>query len=744
MVALEAETGCPTYGGGAEGVAFDPAPFVRRDAAGRMHLELVVRGAHCGACLSRIERGVRALPGILDARMNLSTRKFAAVWEGALAPIRITEAIASLGYGVAPFDAAAIASDAHSENRLLMWCLGVTAFASMNVMLLSVSIWAGLGVDMDVGTRTLFYWLSALIAIPATLYGGIPFFRSALAALRQGRANMDVPISLAVLGALALSIYEASIAGEHAYFEAPVMLLFLLLIGRWLDHNLRDRARAAARNLLAIQSLPAVRLTASGAAEAVAARDIVPGDRLLVMPGDRVVADSEVIDGDSDVDCALVTGESAPVAAAPGSRLHAGVINLSRRLVVRAVARSEDSLVAQLTRLVEAGEQTRSRYVRLADKAARVYVPVVHTLAAMVFAGWLLIDCSVHTAAVNAIAVLIITCPCALGLAVPAVQVVATGRLFRNGTLVKSGDALERIAEVTHVVFDKTGTLTLGRPVLAASSVDPEMLEQAARLARISRHPLSRALAHAAGPGLVAMDARETPGEGIEAELDGVRVRLGSASFVGAFATVPPYGKESEALSLFFAREGGAATRFTFDDVMRADVPAVVHALEARGLRVELLSGDREAPARAVAEAAGIASWKAGLLPHEKTAHLAALKAAGARTLMIGDGLNDAPALAQAHASMAPGSAVDATQSASDLVFQGDTLWPVVEAIDVARQSRKLVVENFGFSALYNAVAIPFAALGFVTPLIAAIAMSASSLVVTLNALRLNGGRKAA
>ncbi len=744
MAALETGAGCPTFGVEEEPVAFDPAPFVRRDAAGRMHLELVVRGAHCGACISRIERGVKGLPGMLDVRMNLSTRKFSAAWQGPLQPIRITEAIAGLGYGVAPFDAASVAADTHAENRLLLRCLGITAFASMNVMLLSVAIWAGLGVDMETATRTLFYWISAFIAVPATLYGGIPFFRSAISALRKGRANMDVPISIAVLGALALSLYEASIAGEHAYFEAPVMLLFLLLIGRWLDHNLRDRARAAARNLLAIQSLPALRLGADGHAEAVAARDVVPGDRLLVMPGDRVVADAEVIEGDSDVDCALVTGESTPVAVAPGARLHAGVVNLSRRLIIRAAARSEDSLVAQLTRLVEAGEQTRSRYVRLADKAAAVYVPVVHTLAALVFVGWFFVmDAGAHTASVNAIAVLIITCPCALGLAVPAVQVVATGRLFRAGILVKSGDALERIAEATDVVFDKTGTLTLGRPVLAErQQVDPVLLQEAARLARASRHPLSRALAQAAGPGLVAMNARENPGEGIEAVIDGRQVRLGRADFVGAVAALPPLTSTDQALALWYGQAGGTAVRFVFDDVMRADARAVTDALGKRGLNVELLSGDRAGPVGMIAAAAGINNWKAGLLPHEKTERLAALKASGARTLMIGDGLNDAPALAQAHASMAPGSAVDATQSASDLVFQGDTLEPVIEAIDVARQARRLVMENFAFSALYNAIAIPFAALGQVTPLIAAIAMSASSMIVTLNALRLNRSRQ--
>jgi len=392
--------------------------------------------------------------------------------------------------------------------------------------------------------------------------------------------------------------------------------------------------------------------------------------------------------------------------------------------------------VAVIARLMEAGAQSKSHHVRLADRAAAIYVPAVHSVAALTFVGWLIAGLAFPDALMRAAAVLIITCPCALGLAAPAVQIVASGRLFRRNVLVKSGAALERLAEIDCVVFDKTGVLTYGRPALVHG--DPALVRDAAQLARASRHPLARALALQAGPGLVAGQAREVAGMGVEGLIDGRMARLGRASFVGA-----EQAADAETV-LWFARDGEAPRRLCFSDDLRDDAAATVKALKARGLTVQVLSGDTPVAVRLACEQAGIAQYAAGLSPQEKAAAIDALVAAGRRPLMVGDGLNDAAALAKAHASMAPGAAAEASQTAADLVFQGQELGVVVEAIDVARAARARVLENFTLAAVYNLVAAPAAVLGLVTPLIAALAMSSSSLVVTLNALRVAGrwGRK--
>ena len=743
MVLALSEPGCPSGLAPAEEretPRADPAAFVRRDTNGHDTLELMVHGAKCAGCIRKIESGLLALPGVTDARLNLSTSRLRVAWSpGALAPAAITDALTRMGYGAAAFDPAAAMRQVDEEGRKLLRYLAVAGFAAMNIMMFSVPVWSGDG-EMGEGTRTLLHWISALIAIPAALYAAQPFFRSAWQALRVRRANMDVPISLAVFLTLGISISETLQQGEHAYFDGITMLLFFLLIGRYLDHRLREQARTAARDLLALQSVTASRIGPDGRVVAIGAGEIAAGDRLILAAGDRAPVDGVVIEGISDLDRSMLTGETIPQAVRAGDPIHAGGINLSQRLVVRATARAQDSSVAELARLIEAGEQGRARFVRLAEKAAALYVPVVHSLALVTFLGWMFgpsllrfagfdfADVGLRAALMNAVAVLIITCPCALGLAVPAVQVVATGRLFKRGVLVKSGDALERLAEVDVAVFDKTGTLTLGKPRLV-SAVDSGVLQAAAALARVSRHPLSRALVEAAGPGAAVKDAREIPGEGIEAG----QMRLGRRSFAAPDCDDAADG----AAELWFSSGEAPPVRFAFVDTLRVDATRAVAALRARGIAVELMSGDRPIAVQAAAREAGIERWSGGASPSDKTARLAALRAEGKKPLMIGDGLNDAAALAAAHASASPGTALEASQAASDVVLQGASLMPLVEAIDVAKMARARALENLRFSALYNVVAAPLAAAGLLTPLIAALAMSGSSLIVTLNALRL-------
>ncbi|MBX3485462.1 heavy metal translocating P-type ATPase [Phenylobacterium sp.] len=712
----------------------DLGAFLRRGEGQPETLELLVPDVRCAGCMAKVERAAQAVPGVAAARVNLSQKRLTVAFEAAGGDAAaVVAALERLGYPSTPFDPGA-AREAHDrEGRELILAMAVAGFGVLNTMMFSVPIWAGLfGQELGSATRTLMMWFSGVVGAPCALYAGLPFFRSAWRSLKARRANMDVPISIGVLLTLAISFSETFLKGRDVYFDAAVSLLFLLLIGRWLEHRLRARASSAAADLLALQAASATRIGPDGALAAIPVAEVRPGDLLLVRPGDRLPVDGEVVDGVSELDNSLLTGETAPVAAAAGAACRAGALNLSGVLRLRATAASEDSALAAIARLVELGAQARSRYVRLADKAAAVYVPVVHTVALLTFAGGWALGLGPREALIRAVAVLIVTCPCALGLAVPAVQITASARLFRRGVLVKSGAALERLAEVDHVVFDKTGVLTLGRPRLVDPA--PSVVAMAAPLARASRHPLARTLTEAACDGPIATDVVEYAGLGVEGTIDGRRARLGRAAFLGA----PSHGDATE---LWFGFEGDTKVRFRFEDTLRPDAAEAVTALRARGLTVEILSGDLSGPVGRVAQAVGVRTWRAACTPQDKAGAVEALAAAGHKVLMVGDGLNDAGALARAHAAMAPGSALEASQNAADLVFSGERLTAVVTAVDVARSAHRRALENFGLAAIYNLLATPAAILGFVNPFVAAIAMSTSSLVVTLNALR-TGGRR--
>jgi len=714
----------------------DMSAFLRRADDGRASLDLLVTGARCAGCISKIERAVSGLPGVETVRLNLSTGRLAVgLANGGVDPGRIISALDRLGYPATPFDPGVAVVQRDREGRRLIFALAVAAFGAMNAMMFSVPIWAGL-FDQELGpaTRTMMMWMSAAVGAPCAIFAGMPFFESAWRSLRAGRANMDVPISVGVILTLAISFSETILHGRDAYFDAAVSLLFLLLIGRWLDHVLRAKARSAAGDLLALQAPAASVVDAQGRERSVPLGDIRPDDVLRVRPGDRIPVDSTLEQGEALLDNSLLTGESAPERVGPGQLCRAGAVNTSGLLTLRARARSEDSTLAAIARLVEAGSQSRSRYVRLADRAAALYVPVVHAAALATFAGGWALGLDPREALIRAVAVLIVTCPCALGLAVPAVQIVASARLFRRGVLVKSGAALERLAEIDHVVFDKTGVLTEGRPALIGAT--PELVAIVGPLARASRHPLARAVARAAGDGPVAEGVVEHAGVGVEGLIDGRRARLGRAAFVGA-----PTLRATETELWFGFDDASPKARLEFSDRLRPDAATAIEALRARGVTVEILSGDQAGAVGAAAQAVGVADWKAGMLPQEKAEAIDRLTAAGRKVLMVGDGLNDAAALARAHAAIAPGTALEASQNAADLVLTDDALMAVVEAIDTARSARRRALENFGFAALYNLVAAPAAMLGFVNPFVAALAMSGSSLVVTLNALRARGGR---
>lgn len=709
-------------------------------AASTRAVELVVPGMHCAGCIGKVERGLKALPGVTTARANLSTKRVTVAWDGdAVDQARVVEAVRGLGFEATPFQAGAARERQREELRDLVRALAVAAFASMNIMLLGVAIWAGLAEDMDVATRTMFYWIQAIIAIPTVAYSGRPFYRSAAKALKAKSLNMDVPISLAVILTPLVSIMEVIRGEEHAYFDGAVMLLFFLLIGRVLERVVRTEAWGAAENLLSLQASEAQLVEADGRVRNVAAAELTAGMTVLVAAGARVPADGTVADGRSDIDLSLVTGESVPETAGVGTHVYAGTLNLTGPLTISVTASPDDSLLADLIRLMEAAEQNRSRYVQVADRLARIYAPAVHILAGLTFLGWVVLGLGWHDALMAAVAVLIITCPCALGLAMPVVQVTAIGRLLKMGIIVKAADALERLSSVDTLVFDKTGTLTVGQPQLAdRAAIAPDTLALAAALARASRHPLSRAVVVAAAnlpvpAGLT--EVREQPGFGLEGQLDGETVRLGSADWTGA------PDDTVDGPHLWLRRGDAAPVLFRFTDSLREDAGDVFARLKAAGRKVVLLSGDRTAVVERAAAELGVDQWLAEVKPADKAAVIGRLAADGGHVLMVGDGLNDAPALKAAQASMSPASAADIAQRAADVVFQGARLQPVATTLAMARAAHRRAIENFALAIGYNIIAVPLAMLGQVTPLIAAIAMSSSSIVVVLNALRLKWSR---
>jgi Cu2+-exporting ATPase len=540
-----------------------------------------------------------------------------------------------------------------------------------------------------------------------------------------------------------MSLYATFNHGEMAYFDASVTLLFFLLTGRYLDHLMRARARSAVVQLMSLAATGATVIAEDGQRRTVRAESLKPGMSLAVAAGERFPADGTVVSGESQVDRSLVTGETAPEPIVPGALVNAGMMNLTGPVIVKVTATGDDTFLAEVVRLMAAAEQGRSRFVQIADRLARFYSPAVHILAAATLLGWLAwTGGDWHTSLMVALAVLIITCPCALGLAVPAVQVVASGVLFRNGVMIKDGAALEKLACVDTVIFDKTGTLTLGRPRLTgADEVPSGALALATGLAQSSRHPLSRAISEAARernatPASID-DIREHPGFGLSGRYRGEEVKLGSRLFCG----VPDAG--GQASPELVLKTPGGTTVFAFEDEQRPQAAETIAALRRAGLAVEILSGDRMPAVRRVAEALGIAGWRAGVTPREKLEHIEALAAAGKRVLMVGDGLNDAPALAAGLTSMAPYSATDIGRTAADTVFLSDSLRPLVSARDVAVRARRLSLQNFSLAIAYNVLAVPVAILGFATPLIAAIAMSTSSLIVVANALRLAKWRPA-
>ena len=689
-------------------------------------LMLSLPSAHCAACISTVEQAMLAYPGVRSARVNLTLKRVSVQADAAVTAADLTRALGAVGFEAHELDPGLLSStETDRQGREILMRLGVAFFSMMNIMLLSVAVWSG----AEGVTRDMFHWISAMLAIPTVIFVGQPFFRAAWAALRVGRLGMDVPISLALILATGISLYETTQGGEQAYFDAAVMLAFFLLLGRYLDHRSRALARSAAEELAALE-VPRAIVLVDGVETLRPMAEVAKGDLVLVRPGGRMPVDGIVVTGSSEVDRGLLTGESLPAFAGPGTVVSAGEVNLTGPLTLRVVAAGRDSSLHRMADLVAVAENAKTRYTTLAERAARLYSPLVHILSFSAFGYWMWQTGGDVRFAVNiSAAVLIITCPCALGLAVPAVVTAATGKLFRRGVLIKNGTALERLAEVDTVVFDKTGTLTMGTPEPQDLDTIPARdLAVAVALARASSHPLAQALARLDVVAAPVTDLREVPGYGVEGRLLGQVVLLGRAAWVGA---------EPVAMTATYLSMGGVPRAFAFTDQLRPGAEAAIAELRAQGKAIRLVSGDTGAAVAALAQRLGIADWVAEALPAEKAALVRALTDAGHKVLMVGDGLNDTAALVAAHVSISPASALDAARVASDIVLLGRDMAPIGDAARISQQATRRMIENFQISAAYNVIAVPLALMGSATPLAAALAMSLSSITVSLNALRL-------
>jgi Cu2+-exporting ATPase len=630
------------------------------------------------------------------------------------------------------------------ERGVLLWRLFIAGFSMMQVMMYAVPVYIADGA-MTPDIEQLMRIASLVLTLPVALWSAVPFYSGAWRDLRRWRVGMDVPVTLGIVIAFAASVYATATASGTVYFDSVSMFVFLLLGARFLEMEARAKAVRTQERLVRLVPATAERILADGSGERIAAAALRPGDLVRVRPGEAIPADGTVVEGSSKADEALLTGESRPVSKRPGDPLTGGALNLDGVVTMRVTRIGEDTVLAGIVRLMDRAQTEKPRIAQLADHVARWFVAVLLLLTLATFALWWQID--PQQALWVAVAMLVVTCPCALSLATPAALTAATGSAYRDGVLVTRGAALETLARATHFVFDKTGTLTSGRMALAGvralgTETSAQCLALAAALESWSEHPVGRALVAAAnGVHPVASGVSAVTGQGIEGSVGGRQLRIGRPEFVAALhgqALPPDLECVPDAIAVVaLGDDRGWIALFLLDDVVRHDAPALVRDLAAGGAQVSLLSGDRRQRVAHTAFELGITDYAGGATPADKLAYVEKLQASGAVVAMIGDGVNDAPVLAKAQVSIAPGSGTELAQVSADIILLSDRLDVLAGTVRNARRTLRVIRQNLGWAMAYNAVALPLAMAGLVTPLVAAIGMSTSSLLVVLNALRL-------
>jgi Cu2+-exporting ATPase len=715
---------------------------VSDDGAGERRVTVALSGLRCAACAWLIERHLQRQPGVLEVRVNLASERAELRWrEGDTHLSTLLAAIDRLGYGAQPYRPNAQEAARREEYRAALRRLALAGLGAMQVMMFAVGLYAGAWQDIAPVYRDYLRLVSGLVTAPIVAYAARPFFAAAWRDLRNRRVGMDVPVALAIAIAFAASVVATALRRGEVYFDSVCMFVFLLSLARFLEMCARQRAQAAVEG--ALRRPPAhATLLVDGRSAVVAAAELRPGDRVLVKPGETVPADGIVAGGEGWVNEAMLTGEQWPRARRPGDRVIGGTVNGESPLEVIVERAGADGVLAGIQRLVDRAGAEKPAVARLADRVARVFVPGVLLLALIVAASWWPIDR--EQALWVTVAVLVVSCPCALSLATPAALTAATGGLLARGLLVTRPHVLESLHAATHVVFDQTGTLTEGRFRLRRTVALPgrdaaAALHVARALESRSEHPIARAFA---GGQAAVVDAAAVAGLGVEGVIGGVRHRIGNPEWVlelaGAAAVAPP---DQASMWILLGDERGPVAWFALEDVPRPDAAAAVAALRARGVAVQMLSGDPSPAVARLAERLGIDVAVRGASPEDKLRHVRALQAGGAVVVMVGDGVNDAPVLGAAQVSVAMGGGTDLAMSRADAVLLREELRVLPEALALAQRTRRILHQNLAWAVAYNSVALPLAALGWVTPLWAAIGMSASSIVVVLNALRLGAAR---
>jgi len=708
---------------------------------GRYCTVFIVSAMHCAACIRKIEKGLIDLDVVNEARANLSMRTVSVIWKPKLGSIlEVQEKLTQLGFEHHVEDANNNPANYKDVSKSLLLALAVAGFSAANIMLLSISVWSG----ADRETAHLFHLISGLIAVPAVAFSGRPFFHSAFNALSAGRLNMDVPISLAIGLALGMSLFEALSGGDQAYFDASVTLLFFLLIGRYLDQMIRQKARSAVERIVSLSSKAGVLILPDGSVQHINLKDILPGMKLRIFAGERFPVNGKIYSGASLIDRSHVSGESENVSISSGEVIEAGCLNLSAPVDMEAISTADTSFLAEMRKMIEVAEQGRSNYVRVADRMAQIYAPAVHLLALFTFIIWMITtQGDWHTSLYTAIAVLIITCPCALGLAVPVAHVISANRLMQNGILMRDGTGLERLAKINCVVFDKTGTLTAGSSTLQVSRELSAMENSVLKtMAESSLHPRAKVISEwvPSSQNICLQDLVEHSGLGMEANYEGQKIRLGKPEWV-AKITNNNRGLSSSS-SVAFGVAGNELVEFELCETLRSDAAIAVDALKSQGLHIEILSGDTEEKVAQIASRLKILNYASSKSPSQKMDRIQKLRNDGSKILMVGDGINDGPALVSGDASIVPSSGSDVGRQVADFIFTGKSLNAVAIAIRLAKLTDIVVHQNFALALAYNCIAVPLAMAGYVTPLIAAVAMSASSIAVVANSFRINFSTK--
>ncbi len=726
-------------------------------------INLLVEGIHCAACVWLIENSLQSDPAIPEARVNLSGRRLHVKWDNSRVKLSsILQRLGRIGYAAVPFDPDTAEGSLQRENRALLYRMAFAAFAMMNLLWVSIALYAG----ADQGEyRGLFHWVGFALATPTLLYSGQPFFKGAWSGLKHLYLGMDLPIAIGASITYLYSVY-VTVTGTHTgevYYDTVVNFLFVILVGRYLEAISKRQAVSATQRLLDLQPRVAT-LLQDGGERIVPIRSVKPGERVLVRPGEQIPVDGVIVEGSSAVDEAMLTGESEPVSKGVGDRVSAGTINRHGVLQIEVEGVLRNTALGRIIGLVEEAQASKAPIQRIADRIVPWFVAITLGLALATF-GWWLGD-GIEKALMAATAVLIITCPCAFGLATPMAIAVASGLGARHGILVKNGEVLETLSAIDHFVFDKTGTLTEGEisvsaiitPDQAWHAGDSEMpaalrglLEKMAAVERYSEHPLARALQQRAGevgvePGRAAASGFENhPGFGVGATVGSQRILVGNRAWMARNGIEPVAFLEEAAQRLaeqgagvlYCAMDGRLAAVLGVEDRIRADAPALIAALKREGIRLTLLTGDRRQTAEAIARRLGGMEVIAEVLPEEKDRAIARLQEGGARVAMVGDGVNDAPALVLADVGIALGSGTDVSIASADIVLISNELEKVRLAAALSRRTLRTIRQNIGLSVTYNLIMVPLAMAAFVTPLVAAVSMPVSSLLVIGNAARI-------